>query len=377
MTTPGFYADRRRAVQLGLEARGLDALVVTSGPNLTYLTGFSGSAGAGIVTASTDAGQMDLLVDSRYITVARTLAASSSIDLAVSLVEGSYDEAIALALAQTASRRIGVEAPHLTVQRWQWLTSALENTERTLVPVDGIVEAGRRVKDAVEIERFRAAGRLLDRVVGEAVPFVREGRAEREVAADIEHALVSGGFEDRAFATIVASGPHSALPHARPTDRRLTEGDLVLLDFGGVHGGYCVDISRTLCVGAPTDDGKRLHAAVLDAQRAAIRAVRPGIPAWRVDEVARETLGRHGLADAFGHATGHGLGLEVHEAPRLGRRGETGSETALEAGMVITVEPGAYLPTVGGVRIEDDILVTPDGAELLTDAPRELRQFAG
>ena len=374
MATPDFYRDRRRAVQRSLQGRELDALVVTSGPNLTYLTGFSGSAGAGIVSASAQAGQIDLLVDSRYITVARTLAASSAAGMTVSLVEASYDEAIAKALGDAASQRVGVEAAHLTVQRWKWLWRALGKTDTTLVPVDGIVEGGRLVKDAVEVERFRAAGRLLDGVVHAAVTFVGAGRAEREVAADIEHALATGGFEDRAFSTIVASGPNSALPHARPTDRRLSDGDLVLLDFGGVYDGYCVDISRTVCVGTPTDEGRRLHAAVLEAQDAATRAVGPGIPAWRVDEIARDTLGRHGLAEAFGHATGHGLGLELHEAPRVGRRGETGSDTMLEAGMVFTIEPGAYLPGVGGVRIEDDIVVTADGADLLTDAPRVLRE---
>jgi Xaa-Pro aminopeptidase len=190
------------------------------------------------------------------------------------------------------------------------------------------------------------------------------------VAADIDSALRRGGFERPAFDTIVASGPNSARPHARPGKRALRPGDWVLLDFGGVYDGYCVDLSRTVRLGRGDAEFGRVFEAVAEAQRAAIATVRPGIRASAVDAAAREVLGRHGLAEVFGHGTGHGLGLEVHEEPRIGRPLEGSDDVLLAPGMVFTVEPGAYLDGIGGVRIEDDVLVTDTGCDVLTAAAK-------
>ena len=351
---------------------GLDALLITHVPNVFYLTGLRSTAGAAILTSD----GIELIVDFRYLAAAATLKASerAPANLKITPVEGSYDETIGDTLRRRGASRVGVEADHLTLRRWTWLTERLAD-EVAFVATEGLVEAVRLVKDAGEIDTIRTAGRLLGRAVAPVLELVRAGRTEREVAADIDRMVISVGFEDRAFETMVGSGPNSARPHARPERRRLGDGDLVLLDFGGVYNGYCVDLSRTVCVGQRRPEAVRLHQAVLDAQQAAIDIVHPGIPASDIDAAARRVLERHGLAEAFGHSTGHGLGVEVHEGPRIARaRAEDpqGSAARLEAGMVFTVEPGAYVPGVGGVRIEDDVLVTSDGCEILTEASRAL-----
>jgi Xaa-Pro aminopeptidase len=236
-----------------------------------------------------------------------------------------------------------------------------------------VVERLRMVKDAGETSLLRQAARGLSAVAEAAFRAVRAGAEEREVAGAIEAAIRAGGYERIAFDTIVASGPHSALPHHRAEARRLAPGDLVVLDFGGVLSGYCSDLTRTVAVGKAGRDARRLHQAVSEAQQAAIEVVRPGITTTAVDTAARRVLERHGLGDAFGHGTGHGLGLDVHEDPRLTRLRPDVPAVLLEPGMVFTIEPGAYVPGLGGVRIEDDILVTDSGYEVLTDVPRELR----
>ena len=361
--------DRARAQ---MDALGIDALLVTHLPNVRYLTGMRASAAAAVV----DAAAVVLITDARYTTSARTLAETrgDAIGLVVVEVQGTYEEAIRDVVRGRRAARLGVEADHISLARWQWLRESLGD-QPELVSTTGLVEAGRMIKDEDEVARFRTAGGLLAGVVPEALRLARAGRTEREIAADIERALAAAGFEDRAFETIVASGPRSALPHARPGSRRLSAGDLLVLDFGGVYDGYCVDLTRTASVGAPRAEAIRLHAAVLAAQAAAIAAVRPGVRASAVDEAARGVLRGRGLADAFRHGTGHGLGLEVHEAPRIAaaaRLQGPGADVVLEAGMVITIEPGVYIPEAGGVRIEDDVLVTAGGSELLTDAPRNL-----
>jgi Xaa-Pro aminopeptidase len=205
--------------------------------------------------------------------------------------------------------------------------------------------------------------------VAQQVPeFARAGRTEAEVAAEIDGAMRLAGFEGPAFQTIVASGPNSALPHARPGTRRLRPGEAVVLDFGGVYDGYCVDLTRTVLLGVVNPELHRMFDAVAEAQAAAIESVRPGALPSEIDGAARAVLERHGLGEAFGHGTGHGIGLEVHEEPRIGRLASRHPELPVEAGMVFTIEPGAYVAGLGGVRIEDDVLVVDGGCEVLTVA---------
>ena len=358
----------------------LDALVVTALPNVLYLTNFSGSSAIIVVTAE----RVLFLTDSRY--VAAVAAARGEPyecpELELIEVEGSYEARLAEVLAGrgsddgSAGRRIGFEAAHLTVSRLAWLERAVAG-RIALVSTVGVVESARVVKDAYELTTLRRAGQLLSAATRDIFRAVAAGQSERNLALDIDWRLRKAGFERTAFETIVASGPNAALPHARPTERILSEGDLVVLDFGGVYDSYCVDLTRTVSIGPASARARRVYAAVLNGHDQALAAVRPGASRFAIDEAARAALEQEGMGAAFGHGTGHGLGLEVHEDPRITRRRSDvdSRDEGLVAGMVFTIEPGAYFPGWGGVRIEDDVVVTADGVELLTDATTALLEI--
>ena len=356
-------------------ALDVGTLVVTRLCNVRYLTNHAGSAGIAVLTGE----GLHLLVDLRYSEAVRQLQDSPGAcpDLSLHVVEGSgsYDESLAACLAETTAGRIGFEANEVSVSRhgrWSRMLGALDRPV-TLVSTEDVVERLRMVKDAWEIDALREAATRLAPVAEAAFQAAQAGICERQVAAAIDAALSGVGFERPSFDTIVASGPNSALPHHHPGDRRLETGDLVVLDFGGVLSGYCSDLTRTVAIGGLTRERAELYNAVREAQVAALAVVRPGVEAWQVDAAARDVLTRHGLGEAFGHGTGHGLGLTVHEEPRVSRRRDGVAPEVLEAGMVFTVEPGAYVPGLGGVRIEDDVLVTDEGCELLTSVPRVLQ----
>lgn len=369
---PDTVRARLAAVRANICAAQLDALAVTHLPNLRYLAGFSGSAGAAVILPRT----CSLVVDFRYLTAANDLAATLDGLVTVETFDRSYDEAIVDLLRREGCQRIGIEAAYLSVSRFNAISAGLaarsplpvssQGTLPVLVPTERLVERARLIKDASEVDTLREAGRRLARLATTVPALVREGRTELAIAGDIDAAVRAAGFSRTAFETIVASGPNSALPHARPTDRRVAAGEPTVLDFGGVYDGYCVDLTRTVQLGALSERQARLYAAVQEAQQAAILAVRPGVAASAIDGAARAVLERHGLADAFGHGTGHGLGLEVHEEPRIGRQSARLPDQVIEPGMVFTIEPGVYVPGIGGVRIEDDVLVTDTGCEVLT-----------
>jgi Xaa-Pro aminopeptidase len=304
---------------------------------------------------------------------ARQTTAAACPQLTVWPVPASYDEALAGCLLESGVTRPSVEAQHLTVARFDWLRTTLATRgEVQFGRATGLVEAGRMIKDSVEVAALRDAAGRLTPVAEAAFATVAAGRRERDVAAVIEGEMRTQGFERIAFDTIVGSGPNSALPHYRAGDRILQSGDLVVLDFGGVLDGYCSDLTRTVCVGAlQHGEARELYDAVLEAQQMAVAAVRPGVTTTDIDAAARNALTARGLGDAFGHGTGHGLGLEVHEDPRLTRPRADIPPVTLEPGMVFTVEPGAYLAGRYGVRIEDDVLVTDTGYELLTAVPKD------
>jgi Xaa-Pro aminopeptidase len=360
------WARRCQALSSAFSSLDVDALVVSTPANIRYLSGFAGSTAWLLVRPT----EVRILTDGRYrAEVQAGMGEGRLLPMALDLVESGYDARLGTTLAASGLRRVAFEAGHLTVagvRRWQGVAPGVE-----WIPSEDLVEQRRMIKDAYELDLLRRGGAKLAEVATRLVELVAKGRTERDVARAIEAAIEAVGFERPAFETIVASGPNSAYPHARPTDRRLTDGDLVVLDFGGVLDGYCVDLTRMAAVGALTSEARGLVDAVVEAQREALGTVRPGATSADVDRAARGSLEGRGLGPAFSHGTGHGLGLEVHEAPRISRA-ESGQVTTLVAGMVFTIEPGAYVEGVGGVRMEDDVVVTANGAEVITPAPREL-----
>ena len=365
------FGRRLAALARATQARGAEAALITNPANVLYLSGFGGSAARLLALP----GKLYFITDFRYSRAVAGLVAGWPAGSEVVETKGSYDDATAAVLDGCGVRRVGFEAAHVSVSQFGEWTRRFEGV--TLVEVDRAVERQRVIKDAGELDTLRDAGRRISRLAAALPQFVRGGRTEREIAADLNHAMAREGFSRPAFDTIVASGPHAALPHARPTDRRLVRGDLVVVDFGGVLDGYAVDITRTLSVGPPGPEPSHLYEAVLAAHGAAVAVLAPGTRVQDVDAAAREALAARGYGGAVRHATGHGLGLDVHEAPRLSRDAPADTPP-LAAGMVVTIEPGAYLdaPTgperAMGVRIEDDLIVAEGGPEWLTDAPRDL-----
>jgi Xaa-Pro aminopeptidase len=366
-------------VRTHVRAASLDALVVTHLPNIRYLTGFTGTAGALVLLPE----RCVLLVDFRYVTAAQALVRSLEPGaIVVETVPQTYEAAIVEVLRRESCSRTGIEAAWMSVSRFNAISSALAAGAPTplradaptpvLVPTERLVERARMIKDTAEVAAIREGGRRISLIARRLGEFVAPGRREDEIAAELDAAMRTAGFSRPAFETIVASGPNSALPHARPTARRLEPGDSTVLDFGGVYDGYCVDLTRTVQLGAPSLGLERIYEAVAKAHQAAVAAVRPGARPSAIDGAARSVLAEYGLAEAFGHGTGHGIGLEIHEDPRIGRETPGVPDLPVEPGMIFTIEPGAYVPGTGGVRIEDDVLVTVDGCEVLTDAPRSI-----
>jgi Xaa-Pro aminopeptidase len=365
-------AQRHARIRESLDTLSLDALIVTPSTNIRYLSNHAGTAGILVVTRDA----VHLLIDFRYQEAVRALQDSSSAcpQLRVWEVPASYEEALIGCLAETGVTTVGFEAAHVSVARHEWWreTIAGRGLDITLRSTERLVEQARMIKDAAEIAILRDAAARLSQVVPVALAAIHAGRTERSIAGVIEAAMREAGYERMAFDTIVASGPHSAMPHYRAGTREIAIGDLLVLDFGGVLDGYCCDLTRTVAIGPPSRDARRVYEAVHDAHAAAVAAVRPGIDTSAVDAAARDLLRDRGLGAAFGHGTGHGLGLDVHEEPRIGKPRAEVPPIALAPGMVFTIEPGAYLPGFGGVRIEDDVLVTETGCEILTSLPREL-----
>jgi Xaa-Pro aminopeptidase len=359
---PGSKAPARRAGRLAEEAAagGLDGLIVSGPANLRYVTGYTGSNGLALVASD---GDWRFLTDFRYETQA---AGQVPPAFAREIVTGELLEALAEALP---AGRIGFDDTALSVRQHARLVEhAAAGAE--LVAAGGIVERLRAVKDAGEIARIRAAAALVDDVYAWLLERGLAGRLERDVAVELEHEMRRRGAEEPSFASIVASGVRGALPHASPGADPIEPGTLVTIDIGARLDGYCSDCTRTFAVGGPPDElGREIYELVLRAQLAGLEAVAPGRTGREVDAVARAVIEDAGHGERFGHGLGHGVGIEIHEGPRLSRRG--GEET-LVAGHVVTVEPGVYLPGRLGVRIEDLVVVTADGAEALSRFTKEL-----
>lgn len=364
---------RSRIHRLRLSFSGLnsDALLVTHLPNIRYLCGFTGSAAILLV----DHCRATLFTDSRYTLQARQEVHDATTVIAAHGLLRAVGEALK---ARRGTIRLAFAPAQLTVAQKSSLEVGVGTRLRWLAAPD-LIERLRAVKDSDELARMRQSARLISEVWATSVRRITPGISELAVAADIEHGMKLAGASGPSFETIVASGPRSAWPHARPTPKLLRKNELVVLDQGAILRDYCSDMTRTVFLGrssAAARGGLRakarsLYNAVLDAQEAAIAAIRPGVSAASVDAAARKVFKQSGLERYFTHSTGHGLGLEIHEMPRLGRA----EETFLEAGMVVTVEPGLYVERLGGIRIEDEVLVTARGAEVLTSASREFLEL--
>ena len=335
-----------------------DAMLVTSPHNVRYLTGFTGSNGLAVVTEE----DTWFFTDPRY-----TFQAAREVTGRVKAVKGGLLEHAAAIVAKKKWRRLGIEQGQLTVERMETLRCN-SSKRQEFVCRGGTIEMLRMTKSDEELGAIRQSVDTNSKALDAALRQFKPGVTEKELAAEIEYQMRKLGAEKPSFDSIVASGENSALPHARPSDQAIGKGTL-LIDMGAFQNAYASDMTRTFFVGSADKHAKRIYAAVLEAQLAAIAAVRPGVAAGKIDQVARKVLKKHGLDKAFMHSTGHGLGLEIHEPPRLGKK----DKTRLEIGMAITIEPGAYVENIGGVRIEDVVVVTPKGCEILTPTPKELR----
>ena len=337
----------------------IDALLVSAIPNVRYLSGFSGDNGLVLMTPDSQT----LFTDPRY-----TIQASGECSCKVKTVaKGALELAAIEVIRRKRIKRIGFEAGRITYDAYRRLKQALP-LAASLKPVGPVIEKLRMIKSAAEIARIRRAVATNSQAFEKTVRSIVAGVAENSIAAELEFQMRRSGAEKAAFETIVAAGPRSALPHAQPTQRKVAVNELLLIDMGACQDGYMSDMTRMLFVGKPGREVLRIYGTVRKAQAAALDAVRAGVTAGQVDRTARKVLESEGLGKEFVHSTGHGLGLEIHEPPRLGR----GDPTRLEAGMVITIEPGAYIRDFGGVRIEDTVLVTGNGCEVLTPTSKEL-----
>jgi Xaa-Pro aminopeptidase len=353
------YSKRRRAVLSELHRRRLDCLLVTRPANWYYLSGFTGDSGVLAIAA----GGTTLITDGRFTTQAR----QESPGVKLQLQNGALLGSLGAWLKQQRIRRAGFDPEQWTVAQWNAFETATAGKCR-MIEAAGIVESHRMKKDPQELTIMRKAAILAGEVLEGALKLLRPGVTESEVAAEIEFQIKKRGASGPSFETIVAFGERSALPHARPTAKRLRKNELVVLDMGVILDRYCSDITRTVFVGRASRRIREWYRAVQNANQAATGSVQRGITCGEIDAAARDVLKKNSLDSYFVHSTGHGLGLEVHEAPRVAR----GQQVRLEEGNVITIEPGIYVEGVGGIRIEDDVAVGVQGSEVLTRVSRDL-----
>lgn len=351
-------AERIKGLRRVLKEKKIGALLVTKPENIYYLTGFSGSSGSVLVTS----GEVYLLTDFRYDEQARQQCPGSSV---ICITEPLH-ESLAHMAGKLKLVEIAFEMDYMTFKQAAAIKEVLHPLQCQLTPVENLVEGLRIIKDAGEIGEIKEACEITDLAFEHITHIIRAGITEGDLALELEFFMRKNGATAPAFPIIVASGPRSAMPHGTAGSRIIQEGDLVKMDFGARVDFYNSDMTRTVVVGAPSLRQREIYNIVLEAQLAAIARVAPGALASHVDGAARDIIAARGFAENFGHGTGHGLGLDVHEDPRLSTR----DHRPLEPGMVVTVEPGIYIPGWGGVRIEDTVLVTDSGCQILTASPK-------
>ncbi len=358
-----YHAARRKKLRRLIKQHGVDALLVTNYTNVTYLTGFTGDDSYLLLSRNDEI----ILSDARYTTQLE----EECPDLKLNIRGPGVDmiEAIARVARSAKVHSLGIEADSMTVGLKNRIDSKLDKIE--LSPTGGLVEKLRLIKDREEIRLLREAVRYAQKSFEVLRATLRADLTEKQVAADLEHQMRGLGAKGCSFPPIIAVGDNAALPHATPTDRRIEESPFVLVDWGADGGLYKSDLTRVLANGKIPPKLERIYRVVLKAQTQAIAAIKPGVTCHSVDRVARKVIEKAGFGKRFGHGLGHGIGLDIHEGPRL----TSNNTQELQAGMVVTVEPGIYLPGFGGVRIEDDVLVTSSGHEVLTDVPKQLEDI--
>ncbi len=360
------FLARQKKLRQHLATTQFDALLISHLPNIRYLCGSTGSAG---LLLATETGSV-FFTDVRYDTQAREEVKGAKVIIARKVLPHALADWIAARRKQSKGWTVGIEAEHLTVEKKKQLADLLPSGLR-LRNAPALVEQARMVKDEGELDLIRAAVKLGAKLFDRALEVLRPGVKETDVAAEMEYTARRAGAEEMSFPTIIASGARSALPHGRASEQSIAPGGFVVCDFGVILAGYCSDQTRTVWVGESSGvvpkEARNAYDAVLDAQLAAIATVRPGISVGEVDAAARKELNKAGLGRYFTHSTGHGVGLEIHESPRIA----AGQKEVLRPGMVITIEPGVYFPGKWGVRIEDMVAVNEGGCEVLTPTSKD------
>lgn len=348
---------RLENLRKNMQSENLEAILITSSSNLRYMTQFTGTAGIALVTCA----HAIFITDFRYTEQAREQAKQYEV------VEhkGNILEELAKQMECLNVKRLGFEQEFVTYYTYEMYK---EKLPVELIPVSNIIEKLRLIKDESEIQILKEAAKIADDAFDHILTYIKPGIREREIANELEFFMRKQGATSSSFDIIVASGTRSALPHGVATDKLIEKGDFVTLDYGAYYKGYCSDITRTVAVGDPGNKLKEIYLIVLEAQKLGVEKIKAGMSGKEADAIPRNYIRNKGYGDYFGHSTGHGIGLDIHEGPTLSTR----NEKLLEPGMVVTVEPGIYLSGIGGVRIEDDLLLTENGNERLTHAPKDL-----
>jgi len=340
-----------------LPSLGVDGMLITGATNRRYMTGFTGSAGVVLISPA----EAKLIVDFRYV----EQAAEQAPEYEVVRIRDSLPDQVALEAEKMGIARLAFERDHITFGAYEEYSGKVK---ARLTPAAGVVESLRMIKTEQEIECLRKAADIADRTFSRVLELIRPGVAEKEIADEMESIMRQLGADSSGFAPIIASGWRAALPHGLASDKKIEKGDAVILDFGACYRGYRSDMTRTVAVGDPGDRIRQIYEIVLDTQRSCLARLGPGVSCREVDETTHEAVRLRGYGEHFGHGSGHGIGLDIHEEPFFSPK----SDKTLQPGMVVTFEPGIYLPGLGGVRIEDDVLITAEGAEVITRSPKEL-----
>lgn len=349
--------DKIEKLRAAMEVQDLEAMLITSTYNRRYMSNFTGTSGVVLITLK----EAYFITDFRYV----EQAAAQCTGYTIIQQQRSIPEETAKLVQEQGIKKLGFEPEHMTYAAYQEYCAAVG---AELVPVSGVIEKLRLIKNASEIKILKEAAEIADAAFTHILQFIQPGKTELEVANELEFFMRKAGATSSSFDIIVASGVRSALPHGVATDKLIETGDMVTLDFGALYQGYVSDITRTIAVGEPDEKLKEIYYIVLEAQLRGCAGFKAGISGKEADAITRDYITEKGFGGYYGHSAGHGIGLEVHEGPAVSFR----SDTVLEPGMVVTCEPGIYIPGLGGVRIEDDLLITKDGNERLTHSAKEL-----